>query len=252
MEGLPWTLSSRPFGKRKAMAGTKQELLDAWKAAAAGWIGSMRGKAAALLQGAPLRLRPARFGLGAHPPLPRRWPRRAQPQQRPTRFGLGTNPPLPRRWPRRAQPQHRQKARRASRRHGPRRRRSQHRWSQHRRSQHRRSQHRRSRSCRPQHSEEVGAAADGMPRTRAEKEVGAAAHRIFLGGRRIGHGPPAAGRGPTWTKRTGCGGGATITKLGCIPRATSRQEKGVGHGARAGGSRFGLTRRGGPADFFCF
>ena len=118
MEGLPWTLSSRPFGKRKAMAGTKQELLHAWKAAAAGWNGRMRGKAAALLQGSPLRLRPARFGLGAHSPLPRRWPRRAQPQQRPTRLGLGTNPPLPRRWPRRAQPQHRQKARRASRRHG--------------------------------------------------------------------------------------------------------------------------------------
>jgi len=93
MEGLPWTLSSRPFGKRKAMAGTKQELLHAWKAAAAGWNGRMRGKAAALLQGSPLRLRPARFGLGAHSPLPRRWPRRAQPQ-------------------------HRQKARRASRRHG--------------------------------------------------------------------------------------------------------------------------------------
>jgi hypothetical protein len=101
-------------------------------------------------------------------------------------------------------------------------------------------------------AEEVGAATGGMPRTRAEKEVGgAAAPRILLGGRRNGHGPPAAGRGPTRTKRTWCGGGAPVTKLGCIPRATSRQEQGVGHGARAGVSRFGLTRRGGPSDF-CF
>ena len=117
----------------------------------------------------------------------------------------------------------------------------------------------RSRSIGRPQAEEVGAAARRMPRPRAEEEVGAAAHRILLGGRRISsaahrilRGPPAAGRGPTWTKRTGCGGGATVTKLGCIPRPAFRQDKAVGPGARAGGSRCGSTRRCSPSDFLFF